>query len=107
MTDAQVLDELAAQFKTETNVATGKWFGKPCINANGKSFVVLFRGELAFKLSGEAHSEALQLEGASLWDPRGKGHPMKEWVQIPAAHSSTWSRFASSAHTYVASLPAK
>lgn len=102
MTDMQELDEIAVQFSPELDVATGKWFGKPCIKARGKVFVVLWSGDLAFKLTGDAHSEALQIEGARLFDPRGKGHPMKEWVQIPTARSSTWSRFAGLAYEYVA-----
>lgn len=102
MTGMQKLDEIAAQFGPELGVATSKWFGKPCIKAGRKVFVVLWGGDLAFKLTGEAHSEVLQIEGAHLFDPRGKGHPMKEWVQIPAAQSSTWSRFAGLACEYVA-----
>jgi hypothetical protein len=100
MTDVHKLDKIAAQFGPELDVATGKWFGKPCLKAGGKVFVVLFEGDLAFKLTGKAHTEALQIEGARLFDPRGKGHPMKEWVQIPAAQSSTWGRFAELACNY-------
>ena len=102
MTDMQKLDEIAAQFGPELDVATGKWFGKPCIKVSGRVFVVLWGGDLAFKLTGDAHSEALQIEGAHLFDPRGKGHPMREWVQIPAAQSSAWNRFARLAYEYVA-----
>ena len=95
------LDEIAAQFGPEPDVARGKWFGKPCLKAGSKVFVALFEGDMAFKLAGEAHSEALQVKGARLFDPRGKGHPMKEWVQIPAAQSSTWGRFAELSCNYV------
>jgi len=102
MTDMQELNDIAAQFDPKLDVATGKWFGKPCIKVRGKVFVVLWQGDLAFKLTGKAHSEASQIVGAHLFDPRGKGHPMKEWVQVPAAQSSTWSRFAQLAHGYVA-----
>jgi len=102
MTNMHKLDEIAAQFGPELDVATGKWFGKPCIKVSGRVFVVLWGGDLAFKLTGDAHSEALQIEGAHLFDPRGKGHPMREWVQIPAAQSSHWGRFAELAYEYVA-----
>ncbi len=101
MTDVHKLDEIAAQFGPELEVATGKWFGKPCLKVGSKVFVALFEGDLAFKLTGKAHAEALQIEGARLFDPRGKGHPMKEWVQIPAAQSSTWGRFAELACQHV------
>ena len=102
MNDTQKLNEIAAEFSSEQEVTTGKWFGKLCLKVGGKVFAALWGGDMAFKLTGEAHSEALQVEGAHLFDPRGKGHPMKEWVQIPAARSSTWSHFARRACEYVA-----
>jgi hypothetical protein len=92
--DTRKLEEIAAQFSPDQDVTTGKWFGKPCLKVGGKVFAALWGGDLAVKLAGKAHSEALRVEGAHLFDPRGKGHPMKAWVQIPAAQSSTWSRFA-------------
>jgi hypothetical protein len=102
MTDAETLEEIVTQFSPELDVAMGKWFGMPCLKAGGKVFVALWEGDLAFKLTGEAHSEALQIEGSRLFDPRGQGHPLKEWVQVPAAQSSTWTRFAELAYEYVA-----
>lgn len=102
MNDTQMLGEIAAEFTLEQDVTTGKWFGKPCLKVQGKIFAALWRGDMAFKLTGEAHCKALQVEGAHLFDPREKGHPMKEWVQIPAAQSSTWSHFAKLACKYVA-----
>jgi hypothetical protein len=102
MADRQKLEDVAAQFSPEMNVATGKWFGKPCLKVDGKVFAALWGGDMVFKLTGEAHAEALQIEGAHLFDPRGKGHPMRAWVQIPAAQSATWGRFARLACEYVA-----
>lgn len=102
MGDMQKLEEIAAKLSPEMNVSTGKWFGKPCLKVSRKVFAALWGGDMAFKLTGEAHGEALQLEGAHLFDPRGKGQPMKEWVQIPAVHSSAWIRFARLACDYVA-----
>jgi hypothetical protein len=90
----QKLEEIAAQFGPDRDVTVGKWFGKPCLKVGGKVFAAIWGGDLAVKLTGEAHSEALQVEGAHLFAPRGKGHPMKAWVQIPVAQSSIWNRFA-------------
>lgn len=104
MMDTQKLDEVFAEFSSHPNVSKGKFFGTPCLQVDGKAFLVLWKEDMAFKLTGEAHSQALQLEGASLWDKRGKGHPFKEWVLIPAVHSSTWSGFARSAYEYVGGL---
>ena len=101
MADTQKLDELAAELASEFDAIRGKWFGKPCIKARDKVFVVLFGRDLAFKLTGEAHSDALKITGAHLFDPRGKGSPMRDWVQIPAAESDTWSRYARLAYEFV------
>jgi len=105
MADMDALDGLVTQFSPERGVARGKWFGKPCIKAGDRVFVVLWGRDLAFKLEGVAHAEALQIPGAHLFDPRGKGSPMQEWVQIPASESSAWQRFADLAYQYVATLP--
>jgi hypothetical protein len=98
------LEELAAQFSPEEAVSTGKWFGMPCLKVGGKVFAAWWQGDAVFKLAGEAHAEALALEGACLFDPRGKGHPMREWVQVPARAASTWGRFARAAAGYVAGI---
>jgi len=102
MDGAQILNELAAELAEDHDVAPGKWFGKLCLKVNGKVFAALWGEDMAFKLTGTAHAEALGIEGAHLFDPRGQGHPMKEWVQVPATQSSTWGRFARLACDYVA-----
>ncbi len=58
---------------------------------------------MVFKLNGEAHSSALELDGSQLFDPSGKGRAMKEWVQVPYEYKNRWSEFAESAKNYVAS----
>ncbi len=94
MNETQALNEIAAEFGPEEAVASAKWFGLPCLKVSGKVFAAFWQGDLAFKLAGEARAEALRVEGARLFDPRGKGQPMKQWVQIPSAQSSTWRHFA-------------
>ncbi len=101
MPNPEMLQEIASQFNPGQNVTLGKWFGKPCINVGKKTFVILWGRDLTFKLAGESHAEALKIAGAHLFDPRGQGNPMKEWVQIPAAQASVWSRFAKMAFDYV------
>lgn len=49
------------------------------------------------------HGEALSLPGAQLFDPSGRSRPMKEWVQVPAAHVARWQTLAQAALRYVAS----
>lgn len=76
-------------------------FGKPCFKVNGKAFVCFFQQEMVFKLTGKDHEDAIALDGAQLFDPSGKGRAMKEWVQVPYAHSRKWERFAKAALQYV------
>lgn len=57
-----------------------------------------------FKLANDAHSTALSLAGATLFDPSGKGRAMKEWVQVPFEHSGQWPKFTQSALDYVRSV---
>ena len=51
----RMLDELAAEFSPEQEVTVGNWFGKPCLKVGGKVFAAHWRGDVAFKLTGEAH----------------------------------------------------
>lgn len=79
----------------------GELFGKPCFKTQGKAFVCFFQNEMVFKLNGEAHMNAMSLEGAKLFDPSGKGRPMKEWVQLSVLHKDQWREFAEAAKAYV------
>jgi hypothetical protein len=78
-----------------------KTFGTPTLKINGKVFAGLEKNEMIFKLTGEDHAKALKLKGAKLFDPMKNGKAMKEWVQVPAAHSKLWLKFAESALKYV------
>lgn len=82
---------------------SGKLFGKPCLKINGKAFACFFQDEMVFKLNQPAHADALSLDGAVLFDPSGKGRPMKEWVQVPIDFEGQWMEFAKAALQYVGS----
>lgn len=77
-------------------------FGKPCFKTGGKAFVAFFQDEMVFKLTGDAHADALGLAGAQLFDPSGKGRAMREWVQVPFEHKDLWPELANAAAKYVA-----
>ena len=79
-------------------------FGKDCFKIEGKPFVCFFNNCMVFKLSGYIHSEALSLDGSCLFDPSGKGRPMKEWVQVPYNYHDKWENLAKEAFVYVSSL---
>ena len=76
-------------------------FGKPCLKIGGKAFAAQQQEVLAFKLSGADHAAALAEAGARLWDPSGKGRPMKEWVALPATGNRNFRRYAQAALAYV------
>ena len=78
-------------------------FGKPCFKVKSKAFCCFFENCMVFKLNGENHEAALELKGVKLFDPSGKGRPMKEWVQVPSTHKATWTELAKAALVYVKS----
>lgn len=83
------------------NAEQSQMFGKPCFKIGGKAFICFFQNEMVFKLTGEAHNDALSLDGSQLFDPSGKKRPMKEWVQLPFDYSNDWAEYAQSAMEYV------
>jgi hypothetical protein len=92
----EIADDLAAR---DPNVELSQMMGMPCVKVGGKMVVGYeSSGEMVFKLPDEAeHEKALALDGAKLFDPSGRGKPFKEWVQVPAAHESTWPGLARTA----------
>lgn len=76
-------------------------FGKPCLKIHKKAFACFYENQMVFKLNGDAHTEALSLDGSQLFDPSGKNRPMKEWVQVPYDYQDKWKEFASAAMKYV------
>ena len=81
----------------------GKLFGKDCFKIKGKAYACFFQEDMVFKLSGEIHETALSLDGSKLFDPSGKGRPMKEWVQVSYSSKKEWKKFAMEALEYVSS----
>ena len=84
------------------NAVRSQMFGKKCYKINNKAFVCLFQDVMVFKLPPPHHQDAISLEGAKLFDPSGKGRPMKEWVQLGMEHQAHWGDFARTACAYVA-----
>ena len=82
----------------------GQLFGKPCYKIGGKAFICFFEEEMVFKLSGDIHTQALDLTGSQLFDPSKKNRPMKEWVQVSYIHEEKWLNFAQKAALYVSSM---
>lgn len=89
--------------KSLKNSQESQLFGKPCFKVKGKAFVCFLNGEMIFKLSRENHKDAISLDGAKLFDPSGKGRPMKEWVQLSFVYKDKWESLAEAALNYVES----
>lgn len=79
----------------------GQLFGKPCFKIDGKAFMCFFQDCMVFKLAASYTEKALSLSGAKLFDPSGKGRPMKQWVQIPFTHKEQWEKFAIAAANHI------
>lgn len=75
-------------------------FGKKSYKAGSKAFICFFQDCMVFKLSGDQHSAALGLSGSKLFDPSGKGRPMKEWVQVSYDHHDLWPQLGTAANEY-------
>jgi hypothetical protein len=96
--EEQVYKETGESVK---NAEASQMFGKPCFKINGKAFMCFFENAGVFKLTGKDHEDAIKLSGAVLFDPSGKGRPMKEWVQVSYKHKEKWSALAKAAAKYV------
>lgn len=94
-------ESIALDLSGESQAVAAKMFGMPCLKIRGKAFAGFHQEAMAFKLEGEAHAQALALPGAHLFDPSGMGRPMKQWVQVPAEHSSQWGPLGRQALDYV------
>jgi hypothetical protein len=95
-------DKLIECLTENKDVVTSQMFGKQCLKVKGKAFLALHKKMLVFKLTGDEHRKALAHKGAALWDPSGKGRPMREWVAIPADNLNNSITLANHAMTYVA-----
>jgi hypothetical protein len=87
-------DRIAERLALEAGAKAGKMMGMPTLFNDGKAFAGLFGDAMVFKLDGHAHARALDLPGATLFDPSGMGRPMKAWVQVPLPVASEWPSLA-------------
>jgi hypothetical protein len=69
-------------------------FGKSCLKLHGKAFMAWHNEACIFKLNGKEREAALILKGTVMWDPSGKGRPMKDWISVPSIHKSEYKRLA-------------
>jgi hypothetical protein len=91
-------DRLVAEL-IDTGATPGQMFGKPTLKVGTKAIACHFKDGVAFKLgAGTAeHTNALDLDGAKLFDPSGMGRAMKDWVWVPVAYADQWLQFGEAA----------
>lgn len=86
-------DDLVAEVTARhPGIRLSSMFGMPCLKRETGKVVAGYwqDGGLTVKLTDAAgRTRALELEGASLFDP-GMGRVMREWVHVPAAQSGHW-----------------
>jgi hypothetical protein len=93
----EICDDLVAR---TPGAQLSQMMGMPCVKVDGKLIAGWVSSEdaMVFKLPDRhAHTSALALEGAHLFDPGGRGRPFKEWVVVPPAHASEWAGLAEQA----------
>lgn len=68
-------------------VVAGRMFGAEALMLNGKAIACAKRDMVGFKLGDgtPAHSTALALPGAELFEPSGSHRPFRDWVVVPLA----------------------
>jgi len=99
---ASEYEALGARLCVREGVVPAQMFGKACLKVAGKAFMAQHKEWVVFKLGGAHREKALTLKGAELWDPSGKGRPMKEWIALPVSESKHFQAFADAALSYVA-----
>lgn len=83
-----VQDEAFARFAQQAGVEEASFFGFRALRFKGKTFLVLTKDGLVFRLGASDVRAALGLGRASLWNPFGR--VKKHWVHLPALHQDVW-----------------
>jgi hypothetical protein len=88
----EIADDVVAR---NGDVELSQMMGMPALKRGGKLWVGFSKGEMVFKLVDQAErKQALELDGAHLFDPGERGRPMKEWVSVPQTHEREWPKLA-------------
>ncbi len=74
--------EVEAILTSMPGAAPRRWFGTQGYNVAGKMFATWWQDAIVLRLPEEPRGRALQGAGARLWNPRGYGKPMGDWVVI-------------------------
>jgi hypothetical protein len=107
---APAMVELFGRLLPATGGEGRKMFGCPCAFLGGNMFMGLYEDRLFLRLAERDRAELLAVEGAEPFAPMG--HPMREYVVVPAAWmegdaDGELHTFAAKAACYGKSLPPK
>ena len=95
-------EELAILAESLEGAVPGQLFGKPSLKLGKAHFACGFQQCSVVKVGKEAIEEMLPgFEGSLLFDPSGKGRPMKDWLQIPETFKDQWPSLARQALDFV------
>ncbi|MFI6299286.1 hypothetical protein ACIBEJ_47380 [Nonomuraea sp. NPDC050790] len=82
----------------DLGVRISRMMGSPALKDQaGKVFASLWHDSaMVFRLVRDTaeHAAALELPGASLFDPSGQGREMKDWVVVPHSSAGQWTDLA-------------
>lgn len=85
----------------DLGVRVSSMMGRPALKDHaGKVFASLQRDNaMVFRLveGTPEHAAALELPGACLFDPLGRGREVKDWVVVPHSSVGTWTDLAEAA----------
>jgi hypothetical protein len=90
----ELCDDLLAR---NADLQRAQMMGFPSLKRNGRLVACFSAAEdaMVFKLEDPAvRAEALGLDGAHLFDPRGSGGAFEQWVVVPPALSARWPKLA-------------
>lgn len=90
--DAEAEFDRISEDLAPRGVLPGALFGARSLTIDGTAFACFKGDQLAVRLGtdSEAYVMALDLDGAGMFDPSGKGRPFKDWVAVPATHAAQW-----------------
>jgi hypothetical protein len=91
---------IAAAFRRDPDVTSGKMMAATGLKVHGKIFAMFPRGVFVAKLPKPRVDELVRLGHGERFDS-GHGRPMKEWIAM-RGHEDTWLALAREAYRFVA-----
>jgi hypothetical protein len=91
---------LVEQFLIDPSIGEGQMMGMPALKAQGKMFGGCFEGRLVVKIGRDRVQELVAAGHADLFDPSGRGRPMKDWASLSESYGD-WLALAQEARELI------